>query len=141
MRNYIIKSFLALACLALMAVPLPVNAQSSQVGLSIATSASTVARGGGVAVFGLVTNNTSTRMRVTVSLSSFSPCGVETSLGGGRLSLEPGRSIAVSSYYPVAADACTGVYAVTISAESEKGSNKNSTAAAAPSATAYLEVQ
>lgn len=141
MRNYLLKSVLALACFTLVSMPLPVNAQSSDVGLSIGTSSSTVARGGGIAVFALVTNNTSSRMRATVTLSSFSPCGTETSLGDQRLSLEPGKSVALSLYYPIPADACTGMYAVTISADSGKGANKNSTAAATPSATAYVEVQ
>lgn len=142
MRKYLVTTVLLLACLALISVPLPVNAQSSEIGLSIGTSSSTVARGSGVAVFGLVTNNTSSKVRVTVALSSFSPCGVETSLGGGRLALDPGKSIAISSYYPIAADACTGMYSVTISADSGKGSNRNSTTAAAiPSATTYVEVQ
>ena len=142
MRKFLLRSVLTLACLTIVSVPLPVSAQSPEVGLSIRTSSSTVVRGSGVAIFGLVTNNTSSKMRVTVALSSLSPCGSETSLGEARLSLDAGKSVALSSYYPIAADACTGMYSVTITADSGKGSNKNSTAAAAaPSATAFVEVQ
>ncbi|MGH9956190.1 MAG: hypothetical protein ACREBC_03545 [Pyrinomonadaceae bacterium] len=140
MRNHLIKSFLVLACLALISVPLPVNAQSSDLGLSIGTGSSTAQRGSGVAVFGLVTNNTSSRMRATVSISTVSPCGTETSLGEVKLSLEAGKSIALSVYYPIPADACTGTYAVTISGSSGKG-GKNAVEATPSSATAYVEVQ
>ena len=141
MRNYLLKGVLALACLTLVSMPLPVNAQSSDLGLSIGTSSATATRGGGVAVFGLVTNNTSSKMRATVSLSSLSSCGAETSLGEQTVSLDPGKSVALSVYYPIAANACVGMYAVTISGSAAKGSGKNASAAPAPSATAYVEVQ
>lgn len=141
MRNYLMIGVLALACLTLISAPLPVKAQTSDVGLSIGTSSPTVARGGGVAIFALVTNNTTSKTRATVSISAFSPCGTETSFGEQRLSLEPGKGVALSVYYPVPADACTGMYAITITADTGKNSNKNSTAASSPSTTAYVEVQ
>jgi hypothetical protein len=141
MRNYLMIGVLALACFTLLSVPLPVMAQSSDIGLSIGTSSPTVARGGGVAIFALVTNNTASKMRATVSISAFSPCGTETSFGEQRLSLEGGKGVALSVYYPIPADACTGTYAITITADTGKNSNKNSTAASSPSTTAYVEVQ
>ena len=140
MRNYLIIGVLALACLTLVSVPLPVNAQSPDTGLSIGTSSSTVARGGGVAIFALVTNNTTSKMRVTVSISAFSPCGTETSFGEQRLSLDPAKGVALSVYYPVPRDACPGMYAITITGDTGKNS-KNTTAASLPSTTAYVEVQ
>jgi uncharacterized membrane protein len=140
-RNYLIIGILALVCFTLVSVPLPVEAQSSDVGLSIGTSSPAVARGGGVAIFALVTNNTTSKMRVTTSISAFSPCGTETSFGEQRLSLDAGKGVALSVYYPIPADACPGMYAITITADTGKNSNKNSTAAALPSTTAYVEVK
>ena len=140
MRNYLVIGFLALVCLTLISVPLPVKGQSSDVGLSIGTSSPTVTRGGGVAIFALVTNNTTSKMRVTTSISAFSPCGTETSFGEQKLSLDAGKGVALSVYYPIPADACPGTYAITINADTGKNS-KNSTAAALPSTTAYVEVK
>jgi uncharacterized membrane protein len=79
-------------------------------------------------------------MRVTTSISAFSPCGTETSFGEQRLSLDGGKGVALSVYYPIPADACPGTYAITITADTGKNS-KNSTAAALPSTTAYVEVK
>lgn len=141
MRNYIIKSVLALACLALVSMPLPVSAQSSDVGLSIAASPTTVARGGTVVVSALVTNNTSKKMRAAVTIMSFSPCGTETSLSYQRIALDAGRTVALTLLYPISADACQGTYSLTISADSGKGSGNNAAAGATSSATAYVTVQ
>lgn len=140
MRNYFMKSLIALAVLTFVSVPLPVNAQSSDIGLSIGTSSSTVTRGGGVAVFALVTNTSSAKVRATVTISSHSACGTETSLGSQRVAVEPGKSVSLSVYYTVPTDACMGMYSITISGNAAR-SDKNSTAAPAPSATAYLEVK
>ena len=116
MQNYSIKSVMALvcltACLILVLVPVPVKAQGSDLGLSIALSPSTVNRGGTVGVFALVTNNTSSKMRTTVTLASLSACGTQTNLGYNRLALYPGQSIQVTASYPISPDACPGVYAV-----------------------------
>jgi hypothetical protein len=142
MKNQLMKSFFVLAFLALVALPMSANAQtSSDVGLSISTGSATVNRGGGVAVFGLVTNNTTSKMRTNVSVSALSPCGTETSLGEMRLSIEAGKSVALSIYYPISADACQGMYTLSISADSGKSSGKNATSAALPSASAYFEVK
>lgn len=79
-------------------------------------------------------------MRATVSITALSSCGTETSLGNQRISLEAGKSVALSVYYPISSDACTGTYAVTLSADTGKA-GRNSTTASTPSATAYVEVQ
>jgi hypothetical protein len=139
MRNYGIKSVMAhiclTACLMLVLVPLPVQAQSS-VGLSLRLSASTVSPGGTVGLFGLVTNNTGSRLRTTVTYTSISACGIETNIGSTRVALNPGQTIQVTASYPLAPDACRGLYAVSIGADS---GGKN--ASAGSSATAYLTVQ
>ena len=142
MRKHLVKGLIAVACFTLVSLPLPVSAQTSNIGLSIGTSSPTVTRGSGVAVYALVTNSGLTKLKTNVSVSALSPCGLETSLGEVRVSLDPGKAVALSVYYPVAADACTGMYAVTISAESSSGKGPDKSAATiSPSATAYLEVK
>ena len=138
MRNYLV---MALSCLMLVAVPLPVRAQSADVGLSIGASPTTVARGDNVVVSALVTNNTSKKMRATVRLMSLAPCGTETSLAYQRINLDAGRTVALTVLYPISADACQGMYSLTISAESGKVSPGNNASAATSSATAYVTVQ
>ena len=141
MKKFFSQTVVALACLTFLVLPLPTSAQSNDLGLSIGTSASSVTRGGGVAVFALVTNNSTSKMRTTVSLSSHSSCGTETRLGENNLTIEPGKSVALSVYYPIPSDACTGMYAVSINADSGKaGGGKNASTSSA-SAIAYVEVQ
>jgi hypothetical protein len=141
MRNYLTKIILALACAALVAVTVPVGAQTSNVGLSIAVLPSTTSPGTTVALAGLVTNNTSRKMRPEVTFTSLSPCGTEATVGFVKVALDPGQTKFVSGSYMVPADACLGMYTVTISAESSGGGKNSSTAAAESSASAYLEVR
>jgi len=139
----VITSLFALACLALVAIPMPVSAQGSDVGLSIGASPTTVTRGSTVAIFGLVTNNTNNKMRTTVTINSVAPScggGSTTSLGYTKLSLGPGESIHVSLVYPIPADACPGEYAITISADSGKTTGKTAAASVA-AATTWVMVQ
>jgi uncharacterized membrane protein len=140
MKRFFSQTIVALACLTFLLLPLPTSAQSSDVSLSIGTSAPTVTRGGGVAVYALVTNNSTSKIRSTVTLSAFSSCGSETRLGENRLTIEPGKSVALSVYYPVPSDACTGMYAVTINADSGKTGGKTASVSSS-SATAYVDVQ
>jgi len=140
MRNHLIKSVVAAICLAMVLVPAPVTAQSSDLGLSIRVTPTLTAPGTTVGVVAMVTNNTSSKVRTTVTFTSLSPCGVTTGIGYNRLTLNPGQTVMVTTTYPIAPDACIGQYAVSISAKSG-GGGKNATAAAAPSATAYLMVQ
>ena len=136
MQNYLIKSVLALFCLTLVLVPVPVKAQSSDIGLTVTLSPATTIPGGTVAVYALVTNSSTSRIRTTVTLSSLSPCGIETSLGYHKLVLNPGASIYVTAGYKLLPDACLGLHAVTATVG---GGGK--TGAASPSTTAYLTVQ
>lgn len=140
MKRFVSQFIVALVCLTFLLLPLPTSAQGTDVGLSIGTSASSVTRGGGVAVFALVTNNSTSRIRPTVTLSAFSSCGTETRLGENRLTIDPGKSVALSVYYPVPSDACTGMYAVTITSDSGKTGGKNASVSTS-SATAYVEVK
>jgi hypothetical protein len=141
MRNHLIKSIVAAICLSMVLIPAEVTAQnSSDVGMSIRVNPSTINPGGTVGVFGLVTNNTSSKMRTAVTITSMSSCGTETVLGSGRLTLNPGQTIQVTVSYPLAPDACVGTYTVSITARSP-GGGKNSTASADASASAFLVVQ
>ena len=141
MRNYLGRSFLALTCLTLVSVPLPVLAQGSpDLGMSIYVNPSTTSPGGTVGVFATVTNNTANKVRATVTINSVSPCGTETSLGYNRLDLLPGQTIQVTVSYPIPTNACLGAYEVSISSKSS-GGGKNSSAAATTSASASLMVQ
>jgi len=138
MKNYLSKSVMTLACLTacltLVLVPAPVNAQGSQVAMTIRVNPVTASPGGTVGVFAFVTNTSGARLRTTATISSLSPCGIETNLGYNKLVLNPGQTVQVTVSYPLAPDACLGVYAVSISVSSGKNSAVSST-------TAYLTVQ
>jgi uncharacterized membrane protein len=58
---------------------------------------------------------------MTVKFTSTSACGTQTVLGSSRLTLQPGESVQVTCAYPIAPDACPGVYTVTITATSNRG--------------------
>ena len=141
MRSYLPKIFLTIACLALIAMPLPVGAQSSDVGLSIRVMPGTTSPGTNVAFSGLVTNNTSKKMRTELTVTSLAPCGGETTIGFVKVALEPGQTKFVSGAYSIPADACLGMYTVTLSAEMGGGNGPASAATVDPSASAFLEVK
>lgn len=140
MRNYLIKGVITTICLTMLLVPAPVTAQSSDLGLTIRVTPTTAAAGTTVGVVSFVTNNTSSKLRTTVTFTSLSPCGVTTNIGYNRVALSPGQTIMVTVTYPIAPDACVGTYAISINAKSG-GGGKNSTSASTPSATAFLTVQ
>ncbi len=138
MRSHLIKSTLGLVCMALFCVLTAANAQGQSLGLSIRVNPTTISPGGTVGVFAMVTNNTSSKVRTTVTFTSLSPCGTETNLGYNKLALNPSQTVQVTVSYPIPPDACLGQYAVSISASS--GGGKNSTSSTLIS-TAYLLVQ
>ena len=133
-ENYMIvrkfmQTVLALVCLTMILVPAPVSAQTSDVGLTVRVSPTTVKAGSTVGIISYVTNNTGKKLRTTVSFNSLSPCGIETSIGYHRLALNPGQTMMVTATYPLGTDACIGTYTVSI------------TATSGASASAYLVVQ
>jgi hypothetical protein len=139
MREYLMKSLLAVACLALVIVPMPVKAQGSALGMSITVNPSEVTPGSTVGVFAVVTNNSSKQLRTTVTFTSLSPCGTETTLGYNRLSLDPGRTVWVTVSYPLPPDACKGTYSISIN-EKSGGKGSGNASAADAAATCYLNV-
>jgi hypothetical protein len=136
MRAKLIKNFLALACLALVLVPLPVSAQSST-GLYISVNPTTVLAGEWARVTGVVMNNSTSKIRITVTFTAVDPCGTTMDLGYNRLALNPGDQVLITTAYPTSATACRGTHVVSMSTGGSKGKNS----ALAPSATALLEVQ
>lgn len=132
MRNYLIKSFLALACLALVLVPVPVKAATD---MWISVSPTSVLAGEWAGVSAVISNNSSSKLRITVTFTAVDPCGTTMDLGYNRLALAPGQSVLVTTAYPTSANSCRGTHAVTVST----GGGKGKTAASAGS-TAYLEV-
>ena len=139
MQNYLTKSIMALAFLTLVSVPLTVRAQTPALGMTIRVNPLAASPGGTVGVFAFVTNNSSSRVRQTVYITSLSACGNKTSLGYNKLVLNPGQTVQVTVSYPIPPDACLGMYTVSISAGSS-GGGKNSAATVA-SASASLTVQ
>ena len=129
MRNYIMKSFFALACLALVVVPL--SAQKGRGGgggnggggggggcAVVATptlSTVTASPGLNVGVFGRVGNCAGGKKRYTVSVSSMSSCEAETMIGSSVITFSGGETKLISVSYPIAPDTCLGAMAVKVS--------------------------
>jgi hypothetical protein len=136
MRNQLIKTVFALSCLAMVLVPLPTSAQSSTA-MYISLNPTTVLAGEWARVTGVVMNNSTSKLRITVTFTAFDPCGTKMDLGYNRLALNPGEQVLITTAYPTSADSCRGTHTVTMSS----GGGKGKAAAATPGATAYLEVQ
>ena len=130
MRNYIMKSFFALACLALVVVPL--SAQKGKGGggggggggsagggcAVVATpmlSSTTASPGNLVAVYSRVGNCSSGKATYTVTVSSLSSCGAETMIASSSITLRGGEYMLISASYPLAPDTCVGPMVVTAS--------------------------
>jgi hypothetical protein len=135
MRNYFTKSLLALACLTMILMPAPMNAQSAGMGMYISVNPTAVLAGEWAGVSAVVTNSSSSKERITVTFKAVDPCGNEMDLGYNRLALAPGQSVLVTTAYPTSASACRGMHTITISTGNGR---KNSSGS---NASAYLEVQ
>jgi len=126
MRNYFMKSMLALACLALVAVPLsaqkgkgggggPSGGTGCAVVATPALSTVTASPGMNVGVFGRVGNCAGGKKRYTVTVSSMSSCGAETMIGSSVITFAGGETKLISVSYPIAPDTCPGAMSVTVS--------------------------
>jgi len=129
MRNHLIKSILALACLAMVAVPLSAqkgkgggNGSSGGTGCAVvatpALSTVTASPGTNVGVFGRVGNCAGGKKRYTVTVSSTSTCSIETVIGSSVITFSGGETKLISVSYPIAPDTCPGPMTVTVSAYS-----------------------
>jgi hypothetical protein len=110
---------------------MPVNAAAE---MYLSVNPTTVLAGEWVRVTGVVMNNSSSKVRMTVKFSAVDPCGTTMDLGYNRLALNPGEQVLITTAYPTSASACRGTHAVTMSS-----GGKGKTAATA--VTAYVEVQ
>jgi len=134
MRNYLMKSALVVACLGLVLVPAPVTTRAAGMDMYISVSPTSVLAGEWAGVSAVVINNSSSKMRMTVTFVAVDPCGSTMDLGYNRLALAPGQSVLVTTAYPTSANSCRGMHTVSVSTAG-KGRN------AGVSANAYLEVQ
>jgi hypothetical protein len=127
MRNHLFKGVLALACLALLSIPL--SAQKGKPGgggsggggggcAVVATpflSTVTASPGINVGVFGRVGNCAGGKKRYTVTWTAVSSCGEETMIGSSLISFAGGQYYLISSTYPVPPDTCLGNSMISVS--------------------------
>ena len=86
--------------------------------ISLRLSTSTVAPGGTVGLFALLTNSSSSKGRFTVTFRSSNDCNdPDAVLGYTTVALAAGGSIQVTVSYPLAGDACTGTYTIEVTVE------------------------
>ncbi len=126
MKNYIIKSFLALACLALVSMPLsaqkgkPSGGSGGGGGGGCATagitglSRTTASPGDGFALSGGLSNCSSSKQRYLVELTFTSACGVETTLVSNVMQFSPFENKLLSMVSAVPAGTCLGAGTVTL---------------------------
>jgi hypothetical protein len=124
MRNYLIKSVLALVCLSTMSVPL--SAQKIKPGGSGGTSGgcatagisglsrTTASPGDGFALSGGLSNCTARKQRYLVEMTFTSVCGVETTLVSTLLQFSPFENKLLSMVSAVPAGTCLGAGVVTL---------------------------
>ncbi len=119
MRNYIIKSFLALACLALVVVPLSAQkgggGGSSCAAADIQLGSYSASAGGWVGVYGSLQNCSPSKKRYTVEITATSACGVETMIAHYRSAFNPLENKLYSIVYMLAPTTCSGPSTVTVS--------------------------
>jgi len=127
MKSYLLKCILALACLALVSIPM--SGQDARRGGGstggsgcavvqtprLSTTTTTIEANASVGVFGKVTNCASGKKRYTVTGSSVSSCGEETVFASGVMSFAGGETKNISVAYPIAPDTCKGLMTVSIS--------------------------
>ncbi len=124
MRNYLIKSVLALTCLTMVLVPVPVKAAGPTMYINV--SPTTVMAGDWAGVSAVIVNSSTGKLRVTVTFSAVDTCGTKMDLGYNRLALAPGQSVLVTTAYPTKADSCRGTHVVTVSTGGKGGNTGTS---------------
>jgi hypothetical protein len=121
MRNHYIKSMLALTCLTLVLVPMPVQAAGPT--MYITVSPTSVLAGEWAGVSAVIVNSSSAKLRVTVTFSAVDTCGTKMDLGYNRLALAGGQSVLITTAYPTSASACRGTHVVTVSTGGKTGAS------------------
>jgi hypothetical protein len=123
-RKSLVVSVLALFVLSMTLMPAPVDA-SSGVSLSVSVSPTSVLAGEWAGVSGIVVNNTSSKLRTTVTFTAYDSCGTKTDLGYNRLALAPGQSVLITTAYPTKTSACRGDATVTMSMGGKGGTDSS----------------
>ena len=124
MKNCLIKPTLVLVCIALLSITLVGQRRGGGGGGSTGcaivetprlSTTTTTRENASVGVFDRVTNCASGKKRYTVTGSSVSSCGVETTFASGLMSFNAGESKNLSVACPIAPDTCVGPMTVSIS--------------------------
>ena len=127
MKNCLIKPLLVLVCIALLAMTLVGQRRGGGGGGGgstgcavvetprLSTTTTTREPNVSVGVFDRVTNCATGKKRYTVTGTSVSSCGVETTFASGVMSFYAGESKNLSVAYPIAPDTCVGPMTVSIS--------------------------
>lgn len=125
MNSYMTKSVLALACLAMVSMPISGQKGKGAGGptggsdcADVATptlSTTTSSPGLNVGVFGRVGNCSTGKQRYTVTISAVSSCGQQTTIASSVLSFNGGESKLISYSYAIAPNTCVGTSTVSIS--------------------------
>ena len=126
MKTWLVKSALALTCIALIsATMLGQNGRGGGGGGSsssscavVATpvlSTSTASPGINVGVFSRVGNCSASKKRYTVSVTALSSCGEETVIAAPVISFAGGEYKLISTTYAIAPDTCVGLSTITVS--------------------------
>ena len=121
MRNYVMKSFLALACLALVSMPLAAQKGGGGGGCAtamISTSSAFVTVGGNVGVSGQLHNCSSSKVRYNVEITATSACGVETMLTNGPMTFRADEYKLFLIGYVPPAGTCLGLSTLTVNISS-----------------------
>ena len=98
---------------AMTLVPAPVSAAG--VNLTVTVSPTSVLAGEWAGVSGIVVNNSTAKIKTTVTFSAVDSCGTKTDLGYNRLMLAAGQSVLITTAYPTNASACRGTHTITMS--------------------------
>jgi hypothetical protein len=123
MRRLLIKTVVALACLALVSVQVPAQkgggggstgGGSSCAGADIQLSNYTASTGGWVGVYGTIQNCSPSKKRYTIDISAKDACGVETMISHYRSAFNAGENKLYSITYVIAPNTCRGSSTVTV---------------------------
>jgi len=116
MRNYLIKSVMALVFLAvcLTLVSVPVSARGGCATASVGTSPLTASPGQNVGIYGGISNCAGSKQRYLVEITITSACGVKTLLTSNVIRFNPFENRLISANANVPPDTCLGVATVTM---------------------------
>ena len=126
MKNYVIKSVLAVVWLTLLLMPISAQKDKGAGGggtdcANVTTpslSSSTSSPGLNVGVFGRVGNCSTGKQRYTVTVAAVSSCGQQTTIASSVISFNGGESKLISVSYAIASGTCPGTSTVSISVSS-----------------------